>query len=645
LRHLSLIPISASLGRLFSHPHTQHHAHAVPRQPEGIMPVSEVKIGMKGYGLTVFRGTEPERFDVEVLGTIHNFRPHQDLILIKTFHPRLEVAKVVAGMSGSPVYLNGRMIGAYAYGWQFGSEPIAGVTPIRSMLDELARPLPIMHPVPGTPTAARARTGDATTMRSESSAAEPSSTVAHLDGATDVAQGASFDGDAGRYDLREHARQLAARAAFPSAAQGANLMPVSTPILLGGLGDRATKVARDLFEPLGLDPVQGTGAGNAQDPDAPKHYVNGGAIGVQLVTGDISAMGLGTVTRVDGDKLVAFGHPMMNGGASSMPTAIARVHWILATQSRSFKLGEAVRPLGALVNDRQAAIVVDEKTSAPNFPATVEFTGVDGAPRANWSFTIAHDKFMSPSFIALSVGSAIEATTSERRDVSWRATTEITVTGFGTLKIEDGGIAVGGTPDSEDWSRSRAVQSIGANQDNKRHAARIEKVRTKIDIRFARDSFRLRGVDALADVIDAGQPARLRLHLVPYAGPEEQKVIEVPIPRELAGKEVDIELAPGYAESPELSAPEKLSELIANLPRRFYPMDSVVASIKLAEHGVAFNGQVAARLPPGALDILRPASDTKSPEPFVSYVRTAIPIHRLLDGKDHVKVRIKPVLR
>jgi hypothetical protein len=516
------------------------------------------------------------------------------------------------------------MIGAYAYGWQFGSEPIAGVTPIQSMLDEMARPLPIMRPVPGAPIA---------------DARGPSAPALG-------AEGTSYQGDVGRYDLRDHARQLAMRATGPTVgSQGPNLMPVATPVLLGGLGDRAAKVARDLFEPLGFDPVQGSGAGATTDPDAPKQYVNGGAIGVQLVTGDISAMGLGTVTRVAGDKLVAFGHPMMNGGIASMPTAIARVLWILATQSRSFKLGEAVRPLGALVNDRQAAIVVDSKSNAPSFPATVEITGVEGAPHTNWSFTIAHDKFMAPSFVALAVGSAIEATTSERRDVTWHATTEIAVAGFGTIRLDDGGVAVGGTPDSEDWSRSRAVQAIGSILNNGWQPARIDKVKTKIEVKFARDSYRLRGVDALADVLDAGQPAMLRMHLVPFAGPEEQKVIEVPIPRELAGKEIDIELSPGYAESPELPSPEKLADLVANLPRRYYPIDSVVASIKLAEHGVAFQGQVAGRLPPGALDILRPASDTKAPEPFVSYVRTAIPIHRLLDGKDHVKVRIRPVLR
>ena len=89
-------------------------------------------------------GDEPERFDVEVLGTIRQFRPHQDLVLIKTSHPRLEIAKVVAGMSGSPIFIDGRMIGGVCVRLAISSEPIAGVTPIRSMLDELARPLPVM---------------------------------------------------------------------------------------------------------------------------------------------------------------------------------------------------------------------------------------------------------------------------------------------------------------------------------------------------------------------------------------------------------------------------------------------------------------------------------------------------------------------
>src|SRR4051812_40369110 len=199
------------------------------------MPVSEIKAGMKGYGLTVFRGTEPERFDVEVLGTLRQFRPHQDLVLIKTSHPRLEVAKVVAGMSGSPVYINGRMIGAYAYGWTFGSEPIAGVTPIKSMLDELARPLPISKPLP---------------MPIPIGANGSPNSGQHA--SLDASEGTGYAAAGGSYDLRDHARQLVARYAPNTGTDGPKLMPVATPLLLGGMGDHTAKVARELLEPLGL---------------------------------------------------------------------------------------------------------------------------------------------------------------------------------------------------------------------------------------------------------------------------------------------------------------------------------------------------------------------------------------------------------
>ncbi len=98
---------------------------------------------MKGYGLTVFKGTEPEKFDVEVVGVLHNFRPGQELILVRTPHPRLNITKNVRGMSGSPIYIDGRLVGAYAYSWAaFQAEPVAGVTPIAPMLSEMRRPIP-----------------------------------------------------------------------------------------------------------------------------------------------------------------------------------------------------------------------------------------------------------------------------------------------------------------------------------------------------------------------------------------------------------------------------------------------------------------------------------------------------------------------
>src|SRR5688500_8100636 len=141
MRKSLLLAAAALLGLAVSLPNGLARADGRAQRAD-VMPNDQIRRGMKGYGLTVFEGTKPERFEVEVIDVLRNFRPKQEIFLIKTKHPRLEVAKVVAGMSGSPIYINGKMIGAYAYGWTFGAEPVAGVTPIRAMIDELELPLP-----------------------------------------------------------------------------------------------------------------------------------------------------------------------------------------------------------------------------------------------------------------------------------------------------------------------------------------------------------------------------------------------------------------------------------------------------------------------------------------------------------------------
>ncbi|AUX47391.1 hypothetical protein SOCE26_089110 [Sorangium cellulosum] len=629
-----LIPLSLLAGAVCSIAVGVGAAQAISAPPD-TLPVSEVKPGMKGYGLTVFSGTTPEKFDVEVISTLRNFRPNQDLILIKTQHPRLEVARTVAGMSGSPIYVNGKMIGAYAYGWLFGAEAIAGVTPIKSMLDELARPLPRgIAPKGGGPL-------PAPVSAVHSGPAPRAAAPARLSG------GRGFVGAVDAYDLAGHASQIAARVA-PAIAppESTSLARASTPVMLGGLGGTSLRIASDLLGPMGLDPLQAGGGSSANpEPSAPTRYVDGGAIGVELVRGDISAMGIGTVTRVSGDKLVAFGHPMMNGGVTNLPTAIARVHWILASQNRSFKIGEAVRSVGTLVNDRQAAIVVDSAAKAPIFPMRIHIEGVEGAPHPTWNVDVAHDQFMAPAFVAMAVGNAVEATTAERRDMTWRATSQLKVGRYGTVSLVDFGAGNGTPLSSDDFVRSRLVRAMGALLNNPWEDVSIERVDTRVKVTFDREVVLLRGAKVLEPEIDAGAPARIRLDLQPHHGAIESRVIEVPVPRELAGSQVDIELAPGYEVERPLATPNNVAELVAMLPHQNHDAESVVATFRLRENGAAYRGKVASRLPPGAIDTLRPSSASDAPETFGAQVQVPVSLKRFLVGKDTVSVTVRPILR
>ncbi len=579
-----------------------------------IMPLSQVKPGMKGYGLTVFEGTTPSRFDVEVIDVLHNFRPGTDMILIKTAHPRLEAAKVVAGMSGSPIYIDGKMIGAYAFGWTFGAEPVAGVTPIESMLEELDRPLPAtIHgwPLLGDgPSAARGGHG-------RSAAAVP-------------------------YDVAEHSAKLAAARALPTAAP---LTPVSTPLLFGGVEGSALELAKRLYAPLGLEPLQAGGGGGGVEADAPKRYVDGGAIGVSLIDGDMSATGLGTVTRVEGDRLVAFGHPMMQSGATSMPTSVGRIIWFLASSQRSFKLGMPVRPLGAMINDRSNSIVVDQNAKAPTVDFALHIAGLPVATKADWHFAVAQEKFMTPSLLAVALGSALQTVASERQDVTWTARSQVVVRGYGTVTLEDYGLSVGGTPDASELQTTNLVRGVGAFLNNPWEEVRIESVKTELQMHFSRDVLRLRGLEVLTPEVDAGQSARLRLHLVPFAGPETTRVVEVPIPAQLAGETVSLQVKPGYNEERDAAPPENLAELIQIAADPTYPPQSIVVSFRNGDPAVVHHRWVSHSLPAGALDLLESSSSSAAPMVFRDEVRVVDRTPFFIIGEDVARVRVKPVLR
>lgn len=584
-----------------------------------ILPVSALKPGMKGYGLTVFEGIKPERFDVEIIDVLEGFRPRQELILIKTAHPRLDVAKIVAGMSGSPVYVNGKMIGAYSYGWTFGVEPVAGVTPIRAMLDDLERPLPrTVHGIP--------------------MAVLPSQT----EGQSRQASAGRFRGEPGAYDVAEHAQQLqGARPALRS-----ELTQVATPLMLGGMTSGAVEEARRLLSPFGIEPMQAGGTGSRKPPPGEGGgYIDGGAIGVSLVRGDMSAMGLGTVTRVEQERLVAFGHPMMNIGITSLPTTEARVLWFMASQMRSFKMGEGTRPRGALINDRMASIVVDRDGNAPTVDVSLKVQGEPGAPFEDWDFVVAHDRFLTPAFLGVAIGSGLEAAAAERRDVTYTITSKVKFSGYPEVSFEDFGATPTGTPETSQIMQSDAIKAIGAAFNNPWEPVRLESIDVVVDLKFARELATLRGAELLTPVVGPGEKARIRITLEPYAGPRFTKVVTVPIPKELAGEKVKLKILPGYAVDRKRAEPEALGELLANMQEPTLAPRSLVVSYETGQGGAAFNGVVAEDLPPGALDVLNSEHATIMPAQFTSERHHVVSMPVFVLGSDHVEVQVREALR
>ena len=348
-----------------------------------IFPLSEVKAGLKGVGRTVFAGAKVEEFDVEILGVLENAGPKQNIILARLSGGPLEKTGVMQGMSGSPVYIDGRLVGAVALSFPYSKEPIAGIRPIEEMLRPEAAPV---------------------------------RTVAR-------------------------ANPFVYNAEFPAPASvqagSERLLEISTPLWLGGF----TRATLDRFAPqlraAGLEPTQGTSSGGSSRTPAqtPGKVEPGSMISVQLVTGDLSAGADGTVTRVDGDRIYAFGHRFMGLGETALPFARAEVITLLANLNSSFKISTSREWLGAILSDYGTAIAGRIGERVPMIPVSVHVRGGSGERR--YHFEMVRDRLLTPLISQMAVFSMIDATERISGQSTIQAACHIALNGAPDVQFEN----------------------------------------------------------------------------------------------------------------------------------------------------------------------------------------------------------------
>lgn len=581
------------------------------------MDVSEIKPGMQGYGLTVFRGQTPERFNVSVIDVLRQFRPGQDLVLVRTEHPLMEKAVTVAGMSGSPIYLNDRLIGAYAYGWTFGKEPIAGVTPISNMLAELTRPIdPKIWKAVGTLPA----------LVTPSAAPKPQKSPR----AQRLTPERLFNG------LAERGGQDA-----PSTPYGVPL-PAATPLLLSGLGPHSTALLERELGPYGLVPVQGSAgaAGPAAAAAGSSKFVDGGSIGVQLMRGDIGMMGTGTVTHVSGQRLVAFGHPMLNAGQVALATCHARVVHIVQSTVRSFKLAEPAGPLGVLVHDRQAAIVVDQSLRADTVPVRLKLHGMPDAPRDEWNVEVATHRMLTPGLVLSAVSNALEATLVDRSDAVLQIDSQVDIAGHGTHKMHDVVFTAAGAADGGALSHLRLFAALSAAYTNPFEHARVTRVQVDLHVRYERDVLSIIDAQLPSDEVDPGSTVQLTVTLRRFDESEQQKVIPVFIPKSAAGETLELVIEPGDEVALDHPKPNSLDDMLRAL-RDSYSGMSLVVSTKLPEHGVKLRGHLVRSLPDSMLDTFQPANQSERGTLFSIYERKELPLGHAVTGSARLKLQVR----
>lgn len=373
-----------------------------------LMPLDQVRPGMKGYGMTVFRGSKPERFEVEVLGTLDGMpNPKQSIVIAMLSGPLVDRTGVFAGMSGSPVYIDGKLVGAVAYAFPFAKEPIAGITPIKYMIDVFEQGQKDEQPRTSQTVSFKTLIGQTSSTNSDSALAQMS------------AQGGA---------------QVGARAATNVALTpyvGQTIIPIATPVTFSGVSQNVLDTFAGDLKKIGLQPIAGVGGGSSLGPMVPFNgdtLAGGASVSVQLVRGDFTIDAAGTVTYRDGDRIYAFGHPFLSSGATSWPMAESSIVTVVPNLNNSFKLSAAGNLVGSINQDRSTGVYGQLGNKPRMVPVRLTVHTSRNKTEA-YNFEIVSDAFLTPLLTKITMFSAIAATERQIGSQTIQLSGRITVNG------------------------------------------------------------------------------------------------------------------------------------------------------------------------------------------------------------------------
>ena len=348
-----------------------------PPKETVIFPLSQVHRGLRGVAYTVFEGVNPEPMEVEILGLLKNARgPGEDMILARLHGTKPEYTGVVAGMSGSPVYIDGKLMGALSFRiGQFSKEPIAGITPIEEMLE------------------------------------------------------VKNDDIAGR---------LTSTDSKSASVGGKEVTPIETPLVFSGFSQEAIDRFGDRFRALGLTPVAGLGGSDSGMPQ-PEPLIPGSAVSAILVRGDLSMAGTCTVTYVDATHLLACGHPITQFGRVAMPMTKATVLATLPSPLNAFKIITTTQTVGSFTEDRNSAILGQFGQDARMIPVTInvsEQLGTSKPTTKEMHLEVLDNKELTPSAMLVSVFQSLQQTNQAAAEISYKVSGELSVEGQPKVRLE-----------------------------------------------------------------------------------------------------------------------------------------------------------------------------------------------------------------
>jgi hypothetical protein len=409
-KFLSLIAVisafSLSIPAQFA---TAQVKHTSDRSTTAFMPLSELKEGMRGKARTVFRGSDAEEFNVEILGIIPGaVGPKQDLIVGRLSGGGADRTSVFAGMSGSPVYIDGKLVGAISYSFPFSKEPICGITPIEQMIAIFER-----------------KEGTRTT------ASEPKAVSFAELAATNWT--ANFP--------KNHLSGMLTGVSNNSllmAVAGQSFQPIATPVTFTGISQETLNAFTPQLLQAGLLPVSAFGGAAAISPlkKADENTLVGGdSVSMQLTRGDYSLAAAGTVTWRDGDKIYAFGHAFLSLGISDLPMSESHVVAVIPSVANSFKLSVPDSMVGTMTQDRATGVLGMLGQSPKMIPVRINLTTSRGQTETV-NLEVAKDDFLTPLLLNIAVYNAAVAQERSVGDSTVEVVGEISIKGQQPVRLE-----------------------------------------------------------------------------------------------------------------------------------------------------------------------------------------------------------------
>jgi hypothetical protein len=452
---------------------------AAAQEKPSIIPLNQIHEGMKGTALTVFQGVKPEAMDVEVLGVLRNMNgPKGDIILVRLHGTKPEYTGIVAGMSGSPVYFDGKLAGALAFRiGEFSKEPIAGVTPIEQMLE--------INAMDRRPSSAPLRASDI----GEAGASK----TASPGGTTAFSSGNSY------------------------------LKPIDAPFVFNGFSEATLQRYADQFAAAGIVPVMGTGS--ASERKQPEPIEAGSAVSAVLVRGDMDIAATCTVTYVDAQHLLACGHPLLQFGEVDLPMTKATVLATLPSPMNAFKIVNTTETVGAFVQDRQAGILGVMGHEPKMIPVTVSLH--NGSATKEFHYEVLNNAKLSPLAMMATVFNALHGINDFGEDITYRMNGSLSVKGYPDVSLRNMFAPLDTGQPAAALAASSIGERFGKIYSNPYDAPDVEGV--KLDFELVRERRSARLETSRTDLTEARPGDQIMVETVirPYRG--ERLVRQIPI--------------------------------------------------------------------------------------------------------------------